>query len=177
MNSPEDHVLAEGKYARLVNRGGWEFVERRDRCGIVGIVALTDAGRLVLVEQYRPPVDARVVELPAGLVGDVPGHEAESLADGARRELFEETGYRCRDMLLVASGPPSAGLSAEVMSFFMATGLEKAGPGGGDASEDIQVHEVPLGEARGWLEEQAARGALIDLKVYAGLYFAERGAP
>jgi ADP-ribose pyrophosphatase len=136
---------------------------------------VTDDGKLVLVEQTRAPVGRPVIELPAGLVGDSPGRADEALAVAARRELLEETGYEARDMTLLVEGAPSAGLTSETIVLFLATGLRKVGPGGGDSTEDIKVHEVPLARAREWLSAQADRGAVIDLKVYAGLYFA--GAP
>ena len=53
----------------------------------VGIVAVTSDGRLLLVEQFRIPVGKNVIELPAGLVGDLPGQEEESLKLAAQREL------------------------------------------------------------------------------------------
>ena len=56
--------------------------------GAVGVVALDGAGKIVLVNQYRPPIGARLDELPAGLL-DVPG---ESALACAKRELFEEAG-------------------------------------------------------------------------------------
>src|SRR5436190_21784999 len=88
-----DEVLYEGKFRRYVRRGGWEYVARRNVTGIVGIIAVTDDGKLVLVEQFRPPVGKNVIEIPAGLAGDVAGSEHEALAEAARRELLEETGY------------------------------------------------------------------------------------
>jgi ADP-ribose pyrophosphatase len=102
-------VLAEGKYLRFMQRAGWEYAERRGVTGIVGIVAVTDEGKLLLVEQYRLPLDKRVIELPAGLVGDEAGKERESLLAAANRELQEETGYHAGNLVLLASGPTSAG--------------------------------------------------------------------
>jgi len=164
-------TIYEGKFLRVRRKGHWEYVERRKVSGIVGIVAITPAGKLILVEQFRAPLGRDVIELPAGLAGDVAGQETEEMANAARRELLEETGYEAADMVEVAEGPPSAGLSTEVITLFRATGLKKTGDGGGDASEKITVHEVPLADVREWLHAQAAAGKAIDIKVWAGLYF------
>jgi ADP-ribose pyrophosphatase len=171
---PNERTLCEGKYIRLVQQGEWEFARRRNTSGIVGIVAVTDDGKLLLVEQFRPPVGKPVIELPAGLAGDVAGHESEDLASAARRELLEETGYAAREMDAVASGPPSAGLSDEVITMFVARGLTRTGDGAGDGSERITLHEVPVGEVRAFVDQKARDGCLVDLKVFAGLYFVQR---
>jgi ADP-ribose pyrophosphatase len=175
MSGPERSVLAQGRHLRFVSEDRWEFVERNATTGIVVIVAVTAEGRLVLVEQYRKPVRSSVLELPAGLAGDVAGQEDEALASAAARELQEETGYEADAFECVgASGPPSAGVSSEVVTFFRATGLRRTGPGGGDANEQITVHEVPLPEVDAWLLARARAGTLVDPKVYAGLYLAAR---
>ena len=168
----DKRVLGEGKHVRLVQRRGWEYAERPDCGGIVAILAVTDDARLVLVEQYREPVARPVIELPAGLAGDVRGDEGEALTAAAHRELLEETGYQAADMVYLTEGPPSAGLSNEIITFFRAEGLRKIGRGGGVGHEQIKVHEVPLDGVATWLQEVAGGGALIDPKVYTGLYFA-----
>jgi ADP-ribose pyrophosphatase len=167
-------TIAEGKFIALVRQGKWEYAKRKGISGIVGIVAVTDDRNLVLVEQDRPPVGKRVIELPAGLAGDAAGHEKEELADAARRELLEETGYEATRLERVAAGAASAGMTDEVITLFLATGLKKTGDGAGDGSEDITVHEVALDGAEDWLAARERDGRLIDLKVYAGLYFASR---
>jgi ADP-ribose pyrophosphatase len=165
-------ILHEGRFVRLVKQGRWEFAERCNLSGIVGLVAVTDEGRLLLVEQFRPPVGRHVIELPAGLAGDTPGAADEAFADAARRELLEETGYEASSMEFLAAGAASAGLSDEVLSLFRATGLRKVGAAEGDGHEQIISHEVPLAEVEAFLSRQTAAGKLVDLKVYAGLYFA-----
>ena len=170
-----EKVLAEGKYLRLVNRGGWEFVTRRNITGIVGIVAVTGEGKMILVEQRRPAIRKSVIELPAGLAGDAAGTAGEDLAVAARRELLEETGYEAAGMEYLCEGTASAGLSDEVIALYRATGLKKVGDGGGDEHEEIEVHEVPVGEVAAWVAGQARAGKGVDLKVWAGLYFANGG--
>jgi ADP-ribose pyrophosphatase len=169
---PDTTTLYDGKYIRLVKQDKWEFVQRKNLSGIVGIVAVTDDRKLVLVEQYRPPVGKNVVELPAGLAGDVAGSEQEDLADAARRELLEETGYEAAEMTYLAAGAASAGIVNEVITLYRATGLKKTGAGEGDGGEQITTHEVPLADVERWLAAQVAAGKLVDLKVYSGLYFA-----
>lgn len=173
---PATETIGDGRFLRLVRRGKWEYVERLGASGAAAIVAVTAEGRLVLIEQPRPALGGVAVELPAGLVGDTPGEETEEAATAANRELVEETGYEASRIELVAHGPSSPGLTSECISIFVATGLRKVGPGGGDSNEQISVFEVPLAEVEAWLAERIARGAHVDLKVYAGLYFARKAA-
>ncbi len=165
-------TIAAGRYIRLVQRDGWEYAERSNISGIVVVVALTDDRHLLLVEQYRPAVGQNVIELPAGLAGDSPETENEALENAAQRELLEETGYRAGEMRRLFCGPPSAGITSEQLTFFLAGNLKHEGPGGGDASEDITLHTVPLDDVPDWLDEQSGRGRAIDIKIYAGLFAA-----
>lgn len=164
-------TLYAGRQLSLARRGHWEFATRHNASGVVALVAVTDEANLLLVEQARPPLGKRVIELPAGLAGDIIGEESESLATAAQRELLEETGYEAQDARLLTEGPSSAGLTDEMISFFLMTGLTKTGAGGGDASEDIIVHEVPLAELPEWLEKRRQAGWAIDPKIYVGLFW------
>ena len=173
-SSSNDKILADGRFIRLLDRNGWEFAQRKGISGIVIIVPVTDDGELVLVEQLRPAVGKRVIELPAGLAGDQAGSESESLRTAAERELLEETGYAAGEMVFVTEGPPAPGITSEVVSFFVARGLRKVGDGGGDATEDIRTHVVSLANVDGFLEDCASNGLFVDPKVYAGIHFARR---
>ena len=135
---------------------------------------MTKQGEVVLIEQYRPPLDVRVIEFPAGLAGDEPEAQDETLEDAARRELLEETGYAGETLELLTKGPPSPGLCTEVLTFFLATDVEKVEKGGGVEGEDIDVHAVPAGEVEDWLHAREAEGRAVDPKVYTGLFFIER---
>ena len=177
MNNPDSaqsaasDVRYEGKFLRVKVKGHWEYVERCKLSGIVAILAVTEAEEIILVEQFRIPVNRRVIEIPAGLAGDLAGEEDEALAEAAKRELVEETGYEAQGMEYLTEGPSSAGLSTEVISFFRAAGLKKVSEGGGDGSENIQVHAVALRDLEAWIEGKQKEGCLVDYKVYAALYF------
>ncbi len=167
----ESQTLFQGHFLQVKKIGHWEYVERSKTSGIVAILAVTERRELILVEQFRVPVNQRVIEIPAGLAGDIEGAENEALAEAAKRELVEETGYAADRMEYLTEGPPSAGLSTEVVTFFRAHGLKKISAGGGDGSEDIQVHLVPLAQLDAWIETKRKEGCLVDYKVYAALYF------
>jgi ADP-ribose pyrophosphatase len=176
-NPPRGRVLAQGKYLTVVDDKGWEFVTRPNVTGIVVLVAITPERELVLVEQHRMPVGKLVIELPAGLVGDIPGHEAESLAVAAQRELVEETGFEAREMRELVAGPIAVGVSDEVVTFFEARDLRRVGDGGGDDTEDIKVHVVPLATLDAFLDAQRAAGLAVDPKIFAGLYLVGETRP
>jgi len=163
-------TLAQGRHLRFVERKGWEFVERLDIAGIVVVLGITDSGGIVLVSQWREPVEAWVVELPAGLAGDRPEDREESLSMAARREFLEETGFEAESMEAILVGPPSPGLSSEVVTFFRARSLRRVGPGGGEEGEGVRAHVVPLSRLEVWLDKMRARGVQVDPKVLAGAY-------
>jgi ADP-ribose pyrophosphatase len=167
-----DRVLAETRFLRLVDRDGWTFVERPNSRGVVTIIALTPERTLLFVEQLRVPLRGKVIEFPAGLMGDEHGHEQEDAVACARRELFEETGFEAGSLELVASTATSAGMTNELVHFVLASGLVRSGPGGGVDGESIVVHEVPLAKARAWLGQRQREGLVIAAKVFAGLFFA-----
>ena len=167
-------TLAEGRHLRFVVRNGWEFVERRNISGIVVIVGTTVHRNLVLVSQWREPAGARVVEWPAGLAGDVSGREQEPLIEAARRELREETGFEAGSMEELGAGPPSPGISDEVVTFYRAAGLARTGRGGGEEGENVRAHAVPLSRLEEWLAVVRARGMLVDPKVFAGAYWVRK---
>lgn len=174
VESTRPKVLGEGRWLQLVYADGWEWVTRHTCSGAVVIVAVTDRGELVLTEQYRVPLGAPVIDLPAGLVGDEPGSADEPMVEAARRELLEETGFQADTMAFLTEGPTSAGLTDESHAFFLARGARRVAAGGGDASEQITVHVVPLDAAEAWLDARRREGMAISPKVFAALYFARR---
>lgn len=173
----EIHRLYSGRFLELVADGHWEYVRRVGGTPAVGIIALTPEKKLLLVEQYRIPVHARTIELPAGLVGDGDELTCEKIEEAAARELLEETGYRADRWQYLYEGPSSAGLTDESLHLVLASGLHKVGEGGGVAGEQITIHEVPLERLTAFLDAQAAAGIRVDVKVrLAGCIVREQGA-
>lgn len=168
---PAREVIAEGKYLNFARRGRWEFIERKNLSGIVAIVAVNVRGELILVEQLRAATNCRVIELPAGLVGDDVAARGESMADAARRELEEETGYTAERFEHLFDGAVSPGIVDETISIYRAIDPRWKGSGGGDDAEDIVVHEVPLAQVPAWLAERRAAGVMSDIKIYGALAF------
>ena len=166
-------LLIEGRFLRVRRKDHWEYVERHNTTGIVAILAITDNQEIILIEQLRIPVNRRVIEIPAGLAGDIEGQENEDLAEAAKRELLEETGFEAQGMEYLTDGPPSAGLSTEMVTFFRALGLKKVNRGGCDGTENIHVHVVPLAQLKSWIETKRGEGCLVDYKIYAALYCIE----
>ena len=160
-----------GRFLGLTELNGWEYAFRTNASGVVVLVPVTDARELVLVEQYRTPVQSRVMELPAGLVGDH-GDFEEDFKTAAQRELLEETGFSATSLDELLTSPSTPGMSDEIITIYYASGLERVGPGGGDANEDITVHLVPLDNAPQWLEAKRAEGIMLDPKIFAGLFWA-----
>src|ERR1700724_2996150 len=113
--------------------------------GAVGILALDEQDRVLMIRQYRHPVARQLWEIPAGL-SDVTG---EALADTARRELLEETGHVAREWHVLLDSYSSPGIITERMRIFLARGLEAADSGYQRQGEEkfLQTAWVPLAEA------------------------------
>jgi ADP-ribose pyrophosphatase len=167
-------VLCEGRFLRLLKNGRWEYVQRVHARGAAFIVALTPAREIVLVEQYRVPVQARVIELPAGIIGDEAAFANEAVEAAALRELEEETGFRGTRIERLLSAPTAPGMAAEMLHLFLVTGLSRVHQGGGVDGEDITVHVVPVDGIEAWLEAKIKSGMLVDTRVHAGLWFVQR---
>ncbi len=165
-------TLFETRWLRLHRIGHWDFVVRPHSEHCVGILAITPAREIILVEQFRIPIQKRVIEIPAGIVGDEEEHRSEPLAETARRELLEETGYRAGKIEKLLSTPTSAGMTSEFIHLYQASELTRETEGGGTGAEDITVHHIPLAGLRGWLRDQEAAGKVIDFKIHAALWLA-----
>jgi ADP-ribose pyrophosphatase len=158
---PEELVW-QGRFIAAKKRGKWEYVSRTRNISAAVILAIHE-GQVILVEQYRVPIGAYCLELPAGLIGD--DEEGEDVELAAIRELEEEAGYRAERMVDLGRFYASSGMSAEGFTLLRAEGLTRVGEGGGVEGEDIVVHHVPLAEIASFAAAKRAEGCAMDAKL------------
>jgi len=165
----ESSILASGRIVTvredMVRLPDGEVVGRElvEHPGAVGVVALDELDRVLMIRQYRHPVAATLWEIPAGL-RDVDG---EPLVETARRELAEEAGYQAADWRVLADYLSSPGISTERLRVFLARGLSVVPA---DGHEYVRQHEeayltvawVPLDEVvRGILSGDLHNGVAM----------------
>src|SRR6478735_978255 len=159
---PPPQLMWEGKFVRALRRGKWEYAGRAG--GIRAVVILAEhEGKVILVEQPRVPTDCRCIELPAGLVGD---HDPDAtVEETAVKELEEETGFTADRIEPLGEFFASPGMLSEGFTLVRAHGVRKVGEGGGDDSEDINVHLVSRADIPNFIEQKRAEGFGIDVKL------------
>ncbi|WP_034327396.1 NUDIX hydrolase [Alkaliphilus transvaalensis] len=144
--------LPDRKYSKR------EIVEHS---GAVGIVAITQEGKLLLVKQFRKPVEEILIEIPAGRI-----ETEEDPKDTAIRELKEETGYGARKVSKMLDFYTSSGFSNEVLHIFLAEDLV-AGECCPDEDEYIEVLKVDIEEALSMI----SNGKIKDSKTIIGILY------
>ena len=125
----------------------------------VGVVPVADDGRLLLVGQHRYALDEYSWEIPEGGVGP-----EESLLDGARRELREETGFDATDWRQLCRISVSNSVTDETGALFLATGL-RPGDATPDATEDLEIRWATLDEVVAAIDD----GEIHDLMTIAAV--------
>lgn len=142
-----------------VNDGGYSYREIVEHNGGAVAVALTDQGKVVLVKQYRKPMERVMTELPAGKI-----EKDEDPLETMKRELKEETGYTAEKLELMARFNPSVGYTNETLYIYLATGLIP-GEAEPDEHEALEIEEIPLEEA----VDMVVKGEITDGKTMTGL--------
>jgi 8-oxo-dGTP pyrophosphatase MutT (NUDIX family) len=135
--------------------------------GAVAVVAVTDDLAVVLVRQFRGPLDQWILEVPAGTC-DVDG---EAAMEAAHRELAEEAGYSAARLTLLTRCAVTPGFCDERSSVYLATGLQ-AVPFDRQGIEEIfmEVVEVPLDD----FDDLVDAGVIIDATTILGVGLARR---
>lgn len=131
--------------------------------GAVAVIPITKDNKIVLVKQYRKPLEKTLVEIPAGKLD-----ENEQPLAAAIRELEEETGYTTKELNFVTSFYTSPGFANELIYIYITDTLERLEtPVAGDEDEYIEILELTLDEAKQYVEEEKIHDAKTN---YAILY-------
>ncbi|MEK6637099.1 MAG: NUDIX hydrolase [Pseudomonadota bacterium] len=157
-----EEIVWQGKFITAKRNGKWEYVGRARGINAAVILAIED-GHVILVEQYRVPLDRACIELPAGLIGDDEAGEAVETA--AARELEEETGYHADRIAIIGEFYSSPGMVSESFTLVKALGLTKVSDGGGVEGENITVHRVALAQLVTFIDAKRREGCGIDVKL------------
>lgn len=144
--------------------GGNATREYIDHMGAVMILPLFEDFSVLLEHQYRYPLRAHVLELPAGKI-----ELGEDTLGTAKRELLEETGYVAADWRFMITLYPCVGYSNEKIELFLARDLHFEGHPG-EEGEFIETMKVPLDEALAMVQ----RGEIVEMKTVLGLFWAEK---
>jgi ADP-ribose pyrophosphatase len=128
--------------------------------GGVAIVPVNEAGRVIMVRQFRYPLGEGMLEIPAGKL-----EAGEDPHDCALRELSEETGCSAGQMVYLGPMYPSPGFSQEILHLYLATALE-GGQAHPDENEFLSVETYTFRE----LEEKIMSGEIRDGKTIVGIY-------
>lgn len=128
--------------------------------GAVAVVPLTEDGEVICVRQFRYPVGKVLLEIPAGKLDG----KGEDVREAALRELREETGALCEQLIDIGPLYPTPAYSDEVIHLFLAKGLT-FGETDPDEDEFLDVVRVPLCE----LVDMVLRGEIADSKTQAAI--------
>jgi ADP-ribose pyrophosphatase len=144
--------------------GGAAEREYIDHPGAVAVIAVTDAGELVMERQYRYPLGRDMIEIPAGKID-----RGEDPLATAKRELQEETGYTAAEWTHLATINIAIAYSNEHIEIYLARGLGQA-QAKLDDEEFLEVFTLPLATALAWVRE----GKITDSKTVSSLFWAEK---
>ncbi len=190
----QDYTFSEGSYTRGMDDGRWRTLERNylyrnpwcafrvdevvlpsgttieygvlESVGFAAVVPVTEDGGVVLVRQWRQPLEAFTLELPSGGV-----EVGEDPKEAAERELLEETGYRAQGLVHLASVHTSTGRTTEVCHLFTCRAVRDPGGPRPEPTEFIRVVELPLREAPG----EISSGRITDAATVLGLLWTAGG--
>lgn len=118
--------------------GGTSHREIVEHNGGVAMIAVKEDGKVILVRQFRKPVEKIMLEIPAGKI-----EKGEDPLETAVRELKEETGYTADQVQYLTKFYPSVGYSQEVLYIYLCTGLT-AGETAFDPHEALDILEMDL---------------------------------
>ena len=136
------------------NTEDWDFIHHD---GAAAVIPVMDDGKILMVKQYRNALERDTLEIPAGKLDS----KAEDRLDAAKRELYEETGYRAGKYTDLGPLYTTPAFVDEVIEMYLAEELHTEDDGQHlDEDEFLEVEKIPLAQA----VEMAERNEIFDAK-------------
>ena len=139
----------------------WEWIRGKN---FVVVLPLLDTTTVLLIKNFRVPIEQYVLDVPAGTI-----EEGATPEETARRELTEEVGYTARKLIALPPVPHAPGNSSSMIYPFIATSLEKTRGQNLEATEDIEVVTMSVNEV---LQTYRAGHDLLNLRVLSLIHVA-----
>ena len=152
--------IYNGNYLNLINvevelpNGNLSNRDIIKHPGACAIIPFISENEVILVEQFRKPLERTLLEIPAGKL-----NKNEPPITCAHRELEEETGYKAKNMIYLGKIATAPGFCDEIIHLYLATGIYE-GVKGGDEDEFTEIIKVSIEE----MKEMVKKGEIIDTK-------------
>ncbi len=153
-----DHQVDEIEY----ESGNKSIREIAIHPGGAVIVPIKDDGKIILVKQFRYPLQKTLIELPAGKLD-----KGEDPLKCAARELEEETGYKAKEIEKLGQIYTAPGYCTEILHIYSAKGLASGNHHREEGEQGMEILELSLDE----IEKMIANGEITDAKTIVGIYF------
>jgi 8-oxo-dGTP pyrophosphatase MutT (NUDIX family) len=134
-------------------------------------MAITENNEVVLVNQFRYPVEQNFIELPGGFID-----EGEQAQQGIARELLEETGYSFSSIQYLGMTAANPGVLNNFTHLFLALGGKKTSEQVLDANEEIEIILKPIDEVKRMLEQHEIKQAMHALCLFYGFEFLKKNS-
>jgi len=135
----------------------------------VTAVAITEDNEVILIKQYRHPLNESIVEIPGGFID-----EAEQPQQAIERELMEETGYSFSSFHYLGITAANPGLLNNFTHMFLAVGGNKSGEQSLDANEEIEIILKPLQEVKQMLQHNEIRQSMHALCMFHAFEYLDK---
>ena len=132
--------------------------------GGAAVVAVKNDGKIILVKQFRHPIQQAILELPAGKLD-----KGEDPLVCANRELEEETGYKTNNMEKLGVISTSPGFCTEILHIYLAKNLIPGDHNREEGEYGMEILEFSMNE----IEQMIENGEIIDAKTICGIYYAK----
>ncbi len=122
----------------------------------INVIALTEDGNIVLVEQYRHGIDETTLEIPGGMTD-----AGETPLKAAKRELVEETGYTSNKWTFLGKSSSNPAIINNFTHLYLAENCAKTEKQHTDGTEDIAVHTLPVADFLKYVKEGIVHHAIV----------------